>query len=247
MPLRFTRLPFFDLELLHALDIAHEYPQHLHENVSIGVVIRGEERIHCAATTLIAKAGSAFVIAADEMHGSTSIGSEYQVVKIRPALFDAAAIRTQVIDDGATVSRCIRSLEVAVTEEDVRSSLVNLLRSLRTAVAEEDPVRDYLKAHAADRVSLADLTRLAGCSAFHLARAFRSRAGIAPHQYQTQMRVAHARKLLRDGVPAADAALQAGFADQSHLSRHFKRIVGMTPGAYAAASKNVQDERRSSR
>ena len=56
-----------------------------------------------------------------------------------------------------------------------------------------------------------------------------------------QLRVAYARKLIRDGESISEAALATGFCDQSHLSRTFKRIVGLTPGQYIARSKIVQD------
>ena len=62
--------------------------------------------------------------------------------------------------------------------------------------------------------------------------------GLAPHEYQVQLRVNRARALLESGESAAQAALDSGFADQSHLNRHFRRILGLTPGAYR---KIVQD------
>ena len=56
--------------------------------------------------------------------------------------------------------------------------------------------------------------------------------GLTPHQFQMQNRVRKAQRLLRDSAPTAEAALAAGFCDQSHLSRYFKQIVGLTPGQY---------------
>jgi AraC-like DNA-binding protein len=67
---------------------------------------------------------------------------------------------------------------------------------------------------------------------FALLRQFRSVYGMPPYAYLTQVRIEEARKLLRQGVPPAEAALAVGFFDQSHLSRHFRRIVGVPPRAY---------------
>jgi AraC-like DNA-binding protein len=67
----------------------------------------------------------------------------------------------------------------------------------------------------------------------HLVRAFSRAFGISPHQYMTSRRVDLARRLLLDGMPPAMAAAEAGFYDQSHLSRHFKHVVGTSPGRYA--------------
>jgi AraC-like DNA-binding protein len=93
-------------------------------------------------------------------------------------------------------------------------------------------VRDYLRDHYADNVSLSQLTSLTNLSPFYLLRVFHSRAGFPPHEYQTQVRIAHARRLIREGTPLSQAAIETGFFDQSHLSRNFKRIVGVTPRQY---------------
>ncbi len=100
--------------------------------------------------------------------------------------------------------------------------------------------REYLEAHFAESVSLALLSRVAGLSSFHLNREFRLAYGLPPHAFQTQLRVARARKLLREGFSPASAAIETGFTDQSHLHRHFKRVVGITPAVFR---KNVQDRR----
>jgi AraC-like DNA-binding protein len=92
--------------------------------------------------------------------------------------------------------------------------------------------REYLEAHAEENVTLQTLARLAGLSAFHLCRVFREAVGMTPHAYQTQVRVRRAKSLLRAGLPITLAAAEAGFYDQAHLTRHFKRIVGLTPGRY---------------
>lgn len=93
-------------------------------------------------------------------------------------------------------------------------------------------VRDYLRAHYAENVSLTQLTSLTNLSPFYLLRVFHNCAGFPPHEYQTQVRIAHARKLIRNGTSLSQAALETGFFDQSHLSRNFKRIVGVTPRQY---------------
>jgi AraC-like DNA-binding protein len=66
-----------------------------------------------------------------------------------------------------------------------------------------------------------------------LVRAFTARFGIPPHRYLTGRRIDLARRLLLDGVPAAQVAAAAGFHDQAHLTRHFRRMLGTSPAAYA--------------
>jgi AraC-like DNA-binding protein len=92
--------------------------------------------------------------------------------------------------------------------------------------------REYLDEHAQENVTLPTLARFAGLSAFHLCRVFAGAVGMPPHAYQTQVRVRHAKVMLRAGLPITLVAAEAGFYDQAHLTRHFKRTVGLTPGQY---------------
>jgi AraC-like DNA-binding protein len=87
-----------------------------------------------------------------------------------------------------------------------------------------------------DTVTLAELSAAANLSRFELVRRFREQLGLPPHAFQLDLRVAAARRLLAAGRPAAEVAYACGFADQPHLTRVFKRAVGVTPGAYARAS-----------
>jgi AraC-like DNA-binding protein len=104
-------------------------------------------------------------------------------------------------------------------------------RALRSPGA-VDAVRDLLGERMADPPSLAELAELTGLSQFALLRAFRGATGLPPHAYLNQLRVRQARLLLDDGRPAAEVAAVTGFADQAHLTRHFKRVVGVPPAAY---------------
>jgi AraC-like DNA-binding protein len=100
---------------------------------------------------------------------------------------------------------------------------------------------EYLIEHYAENVFLEQLARLVGLSPFHFSRVFSEQVGMPPHAFQTQVRVARAKTLLLSGESITQVADQTGFADQSHLTRHFKRLIGVTPGQYQQSSKNVQD------
>jgi AraC-like DNA-binding protein len=93
-------------------------------------------------------------------------------------------------------------------------------------------VRDFLTDHFDENVSLQTLADQVSLNRSYLVRAFRKLYGLPPHAYQNQVRIEHAKKLLLAGLPIAEVALDAGFVDQSHLTRHFKRIVGVSPGQY---------------
>jgi AraC-like DNA-binding protein len=94
-------------------------------------------------------------------------------------------------------------------------------------------VGDYLRAHVAENVSLDELAGVAGLSKFYLLRAFRRAHGVTPHAYQMQLRLAHAWRFIAEGRPLSRATYDAGFADQSHLTRRFAAVFGITPARYA--------------
>lgn len=83
--------------------------------------------------------------------------------------------------------------------------------------------------------TLADLAAEAGMSRFQLLRSFAHEVGLPPHAYRMQRRVLLARQLIASGSTLADSAVSAGFADQSHMTRAFVRLLGVTPASYAAA------------
>jgi AraC-like DNA-binding protein len=98
-------------------------------------------------------------------------------------------------------------------------------------------VREALHARFTEPLTLAALAELAGVHPVHLAATFRRHTGCTVGQYLRRLRVDEARRLLLDSdAPLAEVALAAGFADQSHLTRLFKRQVGLTPAAFRAAA-----------
>ncbi len=100
-------------------------------------------------------------------------------------------------------------------------------------------VRDYVAAHFRRDLSIEELSQQVGLSRYHLMRSFRQEFGMPPHAYANQLRLIEAKRLLRDGVPAAEVAICVGFYDQSHLSRYFKRAFGLAPGAFASLEGNA--------
>jgi AraC family transcriptional regulator len=91
-------------------------------------------------------------------------------------------------------------------------------------------VQEYIEANLAEEITLADLAAIAGISNTHFCRAFHKSTGVASHQYLIRRRVERAKTLLAEGgLPIAQIALAVGFGNQSHMTTHFRRIVGTTP------------------
>lgn len=130
------------------------------------------------------------------------------------------------------------ALEVAVTEA------ISAFAAIRGAKCEyRRPVRraiELLRARLDADVTLDVLAHHAGTDKFHLCRAFRAQVGLPPHAYLTRLRILRAQELLVAGVKPSEIAPRVGLYDQSQLNRHFRRIVGTTPGAYAREFKRGQ-------
>jgi AraC-like DNA-binding protein len=107
-----------------------------------------------------------------------------------------------------------------------RSCGMNERRAVRRA-------REYIDAHHDANVSLSELATLVHLSPFYFARAFQKAVGLPPHTYLENVRIKRARDLLLRGVPITDVSAAVGYADQSHLTNRFKRVLGMTPGQVA--------------
>jgi AraC-like DNA-binding protein len=104
--------------------------------------------------------------------------------------------------------------------------------SFSNARAAVERARRHLLARLNETVTLDELAGLVRLSRFHLVHSFTRQYGLPPHAFQTLIRCERARALLGAGMPASEAAAAVGFADQSHLTRHFKRVWHVTPGQY---------------
>lgn len=94
-------------------------------------------------------------------------------------------------------------------------------------------VRQYIEEHFAESVSLHTLAQLVSFSPYYLLRAFQAEVGMPPYSYLESMRIRHTQRLIKAGKPLADVAAEVGFSSQSHMTRQFKKIIGVTPGQYA--------------
>ncbi|MBF6466476.1 AraC family transcriptional regulator [Nocardia beijingensis] len=197
-------------------------------------------------------------------HSSTEAGFTYSIVHIgaelvtdllsdqagRPAglpLFAEPVLRDPVLT--AALRRLSAALSGPATELAADEALAASVAALARRAARRPLVRSTAEPGAAiahrvravlddrylDPLSMDDLVEASGASRFALYRAFRANYGLAPSDYQRLLRLRAARRLIAAGRPVAEAAAAAGFADQAHLTRWFRRCYGITPGVYSAA------------
>ena len=250
------------LKLLHLKDANHRYPPHIHEEFCIAIILRGSESHICRGETFVARAGDLLCVNAEEAHASSSAKAEYKTIQFDPQIIapllygNGQRLRfpNPVVTDpklfrvfvdlysrlaGRTGSRFEKESALVSTIEMLvkRSSSVRDSKSQHPVV---ETIRSYLRSHFSESISLSGLAEIADRSPFHLVRVFRNHVGVPPHEFQIQVRVANAQRMLLAGRSITDAAIETGFFDQSHFSRNFKRITGFTPGNYLAHSKIVQ-------
>lgn len=166
---------------------------------------------------------------------------------------DVPFFPTAVLED-ASLAKMIRllhqSLEASGTSLERQSKFVWTFAQLAQRYADDRPtelligsehsavklIRDYLEDHYCENVSLDEIAALTNLSTYHLIRVFRAKVGLPPHAYLEQVRINRAKVLLRAGMTISNVALSTGFVDQSHFSKHFKKMMGVTPGNYQAIS-----------
>ena len=94
-------------------------------------------------------------------------------------------------------------------------------------------VRHYIEEHFAESVTLNLLAQHVALSPYYLLRAFRAEVGMPPYAYLESVRIRHTQRLIKAGMSLAEVSAEVGFSSQSHMTRQFKKIIGVTPGQYA--------------
>ena len=228
------------------------------------MVERGAARFTLDATQRRADEGELFVLEPEAVHtGMAAVpqGWAYKVLYVDPAVlhdwaeYDRAAPRAArwvVFRDVALRRALVRFHDTLATEpaglaidEAALDAVAALRPHLRPGPAAEARgraehaavrrARLHLGERWNERVALAELAAVACLSRFELGRRFRAQTGLTPHAYQLNLRIGRARSLLAAGTTPAAVAAECGFADQPHLTRTFKRAVGVSPGRYARA------------
>jgi AraC-like DNA-binding protein len=151
---------------------------------------------------------------------------------------DARAAPFHRLHDAVCAKAERLALEVAVAEAIAAFALLS-----RREPNHSRPVRralEYLQEHLVEPITLDDLALRAGLDKFHLCRAFRAQVGMPPHAYLTRLRILRAKRLLQSGLRASEVAAQVGLYDQAQLTRHFRRIVGVTPARYGRGYRTTQ-------
>lgn len=183
--------------------VVQAFPNHVHEYYVIGLVERGERRLLCINREYSVGSGDVLVFNPGDSHSCTQSGG-------------ALLYRALNIPRDVMLAHLERSPHFApnVLREP---GIATAVRTLHEAIYGTVPGRKAL---------------LAGLSKSALLRAFTKSLGVTPHCYLESVRVGAARSILEQGAAPVEAANLCGFADQSHMTNCFGRLIGLSPGAY---------------
>lgn len=244
---------------------ARSFGRHWHDSYGFGVMQAGGHRSASGRGTVEAFAGQIVTSNPGEVHDGVPLGQtarRWRMVHVSLAamaqLVDDGTVREfahPVLEDpplhaamvqlfahwGAMDTRPTATSAAAC--EEALTLVCGLLAAHHSnrrvevaAPAALQRVRECLLDQLCEPPSLAQLAHLAGLSRFQLVRQFARWQGLPPFAWLQQQRLGQARRLIATGTPLADAAAASGFADQSHLHRHFTRSWGYTPGQWQRAS-----------
>jgi AraC-like DNA-binding protein len=240
----------------------HAFPRHSHDQFGIGIMTSGAQRSWSIIGQIESEAGDVIMVNPGEMHDGMPVGNNargWRILYLDPTLV-AREIADETIGGELIVRPVARDQQLArhvtrlfaqvenlapdglAAEESLLRCLMRVLhkhgvRGPYTGYSSPSVLKAIRRLDAAPEVptSLAELAALSGVSRFQLLRGFAREVGTTPHAYLVQRRVRLVRRLLAAGRSLVDAALLAGFADQSHMTRAFVRQFGITPGRYKAA------------
>lgn len=243
-------------EVFHARFVGHVYPRHTHDTWTLFIVDQGmirydlERREHGALPPMVSIHPPGVV---HDGRPASGAGFRKRVIYLETSLLSedltGRAVDQPILTDLglrrriSAVHRLLASADDAFEAETQLAFITERIRSHLGQPSEDDQwnaaddlaeaFRSFLDSHLFDRVTLAAAGDLVGASPTHLARCFTRAFGIPPHAYLLGRRIDAARQRLLEGQPPADVAVSTGFYDQAHLTRHFKRHTGTTPGRFS--------------
>ncbi|MCC8195184.1 MAG: AraC family transcriptional regulator [Deltaproteobacteria bacterium] len=254
--------PALAAEVVSFRGILQKFPNHFHDDhYVVGCVEGGARRMYSLNTAYTLGPGDLVLFAPGDTHACEALDGKrftYHCFNVRPETMRGIAMRTLGDVSATFVRPSVRDNILARSLADLARAFVSgadssglrepalallekVLAGYSTApprsggepfAAEVDAACVWMRRHFMEPVTLERLGHVAGCNKFTLVRAFGRIKGITPHRYLETVRVSAARAYLERGGGPAWAAAESGFTDQSHLSRHFKQMTGLTPGQY---------------
>ncbi|WMD20385.1 AraC family transcriptional regulator [Achromobacter seleniivolatilans] len=245
--------PSGHVERIEAYFGGHGYNMHRHDTYAIGRTLSGVQSFHYRRSFRHSLPGGTIVLHPDEAHdgqAGTEAGFHYRMIYVEPALIQQILggrplpfIRDGISQDHrlyAASETLLQSTNARIDPLQEDDALYDLAHALCAAAGRQpgrrranyagaERARQYIHASLNGPITLDELARAAGMDRWSLSRDFRALFGTSPYRYVMLRRLDQARRLIAAGRPLADAAAEAGFTDQSHLTHRHVQTYGMTP------------------
>lgn len=248
--------------------IMQKFPNHFHEHYVIGFIESGRRHLSCKNKEYFVEAGDLLLFNPMDNHTCEQVDDrtlDYRCINIKPEIMIKAVLEvtgkeylprfTQSVGFHSEQVTLLKDLHLAVMEEQQdfkkEETFLFLIEQLIDEYTQSDVLSetadikselqvicDYLDQHYVERITLNELSLLSHKNKYSLLRAFVKHLGITPYRYLETVRINAAKKLLEKGIEPIEAAMQTGFADQSHFTNFFKEFIGLTPKQYQNIFKN---------
>nr|WP_092853302.1 AraC family transcriptional regulator [Rhizobium miluonense] len=254
------------IERIQAQFRGDAFDLHRHDTYALGVTMRGVQTFRYRGEQRYSLPGRVIILHPDELHdggAATDDGLVYRMLYLEPSvLFQCLQVARvglpfvgdPVVKDDrlaglllAALGELDRELDDLFVDDFVSRLADGLVQHARLpqrplgsiAWGQVKAARDYLEAHVMRGVNSQELERITGLDRFALSRHFRAAFATSPHRFLLMRRLQQAKALIAKGEPIAQIAAATGFADQSHLTRHFKKAFGIAPGAWSSMVRGV--------
>ena len=254
--------PELKIEAYSFKGIMQKFPNHFHDYYVIGFIESGERCLSCKNRKYTVEPGDLLLFNPHDNHTCEQIDGrtlDYRCINVHPETMSKAAFEitgkdylpyfSPAVIFHSELASLLRELHMIIMEEekDFRKEeiffflLEQLIKEFsEKGIEQSGPeenretkiICNYLEKNYMKNITLDELSGLTGLSKYYLLRSFTKQKGISPYRYLETIRIDRAKKLLEQGVLPIEAALQTGFADQSHFSNFFKKFIGLTPKQY---------------
>lgn len=250
------------IEAYHLSGIAQKFPNHFHEFYVIGFIEGGKRHLQCKNVEYELTAGDLILFNPGDNHLCDTIDGktlDYRAINISKEIMRKAVkditdkdymphFKQNVIHQSG-ITRALRDVYEAIIDNSPRLRKEEALFFLLEQILQEysEPFQEshilepnqqiktlctYMEEHFGDNITLDELLSMTHFSKSYLLRSFTKQVGVSPYRYLQTVRLNKAKKLLEEGTTPADAAMSAGFSDQSHFTNYFKEFIGLTPKQY---------------
>jgi AraC-like DNA-binding protein len=232
------------------------FSPHRHDTYTVALTMAGVQAFNYRGAMRHSLPGQVLILHPEEIHDGhccDEAGFSYRAAYVPPAHVQAVLggaelpfVVNGVSTNPALIAAAITMVIDCAGVEDPGAyddALYDLAQAMNAAAGKAAPARianntavmqarEFLEASLVSGARLDQLEQVTGCDRWQLSRDFRAVLGTSPYRYLQHRRVDHAKRLLREGARLAEAAQGAGFADQSHFGRTFRKAMGLTPKAW---------------